>query len=422
MRICLLNQTFFPETQATAQQLTDLAQYLVAQGHEIWVISDRNGYEDRRKRLPAAETHEGIRIVRVASTRFGRGSFWLRAIDGLSFQFSVFLKLFALPTPDLLVSFTSPPLIGVVAGLYCRLAGVRLIQWLMDVNPAAAVAVGYLHPRARVTRLLEWAFERSLSVSRKIVVLDRWMQRRVEAMGVPPERMVVVPPWPAHDHDEDLGADPAGARRFRARHGLEGKFVVLFSGNHSIVHPLDTVLAAALAMRGDPSVVFLFIGGGLRVEEVRAFREHHGLENITQLPPQRREGLGESLASADLHVVVMGEAVNGLVHTSKVYGILATGLPFVAVGPRDSHLGDLIRECPSGFRVDHGDPSGFAEIIRLARGLSAQEKLRIRDTSLAFLKNRYSRARSLETFRAAVLGESRASGTVASDVVRQASG
>ena len=36
----------------------------------------------------------------------------------------------------------------------------------------------------------------------------------------------------------------------------------MYSGNHSPCHPLDTVLQAALGMRSDPNVAFVFIGGG----------------------------------------------------------------------------------------------------------------------------------------------------------------
>jgi len=44
MRILLLNQTFHPDVQATAQHAGDLAGALVRLGHEVTVIAGRRAY------------------------------------------------------------------------------------------------------------------------------------------------------------------------------------------------------------------------------------------------------------------------------------------------------------------------------------------------------------------------------------------
>src|SRR5690606_4951397 len=147
----------------------------------------------------------------------------------------------------------------------------------------------------------------------------------------------------------------------------------LYSGNHSIAHPMDTILETALALRNDPDILFLFIGGGLRESDVRQFKAKHALRNIRQLPYQPPEQRQESLSCADLHVVVMGENMSGLVHTSKVYGILSTGRPYVFVGPGASHVVDLLGECPYGFHVEHGDIAGFLEILDRTKALGPSE-------------------------------------------------
>ena len=72
------------------------------------------------------------------------------------------------------------------------------------------------------------------------------MAERLSQKGVPPEKLVVIPPWP---QDDAIAFNPQGAEDFRNRHGLEDKFVVMYSGNHSPCHPLDTLMHAALRMR-----------------------------------------------------------------------------------------------------------------------------------------------------------------------------
>jgi hypothetical protein len=55
-----------------------------------------------------------------------------------------------------------------------------------------------------------------------------------------------------------VGYSSSGREAFRKTHGLEGKFVVMYSGNHSPCHPLDTLLDAALESTRASEREFLF--------------------------------------------------------------------------------------------------------------------------------------------------------------------
>lgn len=384
MKILFLNQTFYPDQTATSQQLVDLAKFLMEQGAEVSVVASQRAYEAPEKKFPAFEIWNGIRIYRVGSTGFGKRKFFYRLIDGFTFELSLLWKLLRVPRHDVVVSFTSPPLVGVLGAFIAKLRRSRSVQWLMDVNPDAAIAVGYLKDTALPTRFFKALFNWSLRQSDLMIVLDRWMREKIERHGISKEKIAIIPPWPVHEppvaFEEGLGES------FRREHGLSGKFVVLYSGNHSVVHPLDTLLNAALTMRDRKEVVFLFIGGGLRSVDVRLFKEKHKLDNMVQLPHQPRERLRETLASGDLHVVVMGDAVAGLVHTSKIYGVLATGRPYLFIGPKKSHVGDLISACPYGFQVENGDVEGTIRTIDKTRTLGKDDLQLYSRQNVGYLK------------------------------------
>lgn len=410
MKILLLNQTFYPDRVATAQHLTDLAEYLARKGCEVTVLSARRNYENPKHVHLRRECYRGIQIVRASSTGFGKSHFFLRLIDALTFEFSLLFAALRLPRHDVVLSFTSPPLIGFVGLLIALIWRRKSVQWLMDINPDIAYSLRFLDPESPVSKLLTWALEFSLSKSDAVVVLDRCMKEKALQHGVPIERIHVIPPWPVHDyHVESRGYPKENA--FRKEHGLSGKFVILYSGNHSIVHPLDTLLEAALRLSDDDRIVFAFIGDGTRVEQVREFTERHSLKNILQLPRQPRERLGESLTFADMHVVVMGDAVNGLVHPSKIYGVLATGRPYVFIGPKNSYVGDVLRECPYGFQVDHSDPEGLVAVICQAMSLS-EEELNAYHQNMRYVAEHFSQRRSMEILTRDILGLSLAQDTV----------
>ena len=367
MRVLLLNQTFYPDVVATAQVLSDFAVGLVERGHHITALASQRAYDNPALRFPARETWRGVEIQRLPSAGFGKGALWRRAADFGFFSAVTTLRLLTLPRYDAVVALTSPPLVSYLAAWFCRLRGAKLFYWVMDMNPDEAVAAGWLREGSLPTRALEVMSRFSLRQSHRVIALDRYMKDRIVAKGVPAERVVVIPPWA---HDEAVRFDEEGRAKFRAAHGLTDKFVVMYSGNHSPVHPLTTLLEAARKLAGDPRFHFCFVGGGSEHPKVKKFAEENGLKNILCLPYQPLNELAGSLSAADLHTVVMGDPFVGMIHPCKIYNILTVGAPVLYIGPEPSHLADILAGMggsPHTARVAHGDvDEAIAHIQRIA--------------------------------------------------------
>jgi len=374
MRILLLNQTFYPDVASTAQHAADLASALAAAGHEVTVIASRHAYDSPSQLFARSETWRGVRILRIRSTTFGKSAHWRRALDFASFTLASAFRLALLRNFDVVIALTSPPLISAVAALYVRTRGGSLVSWIMDLNPDEAIAAAALRETSLLARGLSRLLKFSLSASAAIVVLDRFMRDRIVAKGLPDARIFILPPW---SHDSVVNYDPGAGDRFRAAHGLSGKFVVMYSGNHSPCHPLDTVLHAAREMAAGPDVAFLFVGGGSEFRKVREFAAAHSLSNVQCLPYQPLESLAGSLSAADLHLVVMGDAFVGIVHPCKIYNILATGCPYLYVGPSPSHVTEVANGAPAGeaWLARHGDVEGVVACIRQAAALGQRRCL-----------------------------------------------
>ena len=323
---------------ATAQQLTEAARGLVERGHEVTVISSRHGYDDPRWRFAPRERWNGIEIIRLRSINLGKTKAWRRMLNFASFSLACALRLSVTRPYDAVVALTSPPLISWVASLFTRIKGGRLVFWVMDLNPDEAIAAGWIRPNSMTARLLGTLLNSSMSHAERIVVLDRFMKDRIKAKGIPEEKISIIPP----SSNDSVHFDQQGREEFRKLHKLSGKFVVMHAGNHSPCHSLDTLLEGAAQLRARDDIVFCFAGGGSELNKVKEYAGAERLENILCLPYQPQEMLGALLSAADLHVVVMGEAFRGIVHPSKIYNILATGLPFLYIGPKESHMGDII--------------------------------------------------------------------------------
>jgi len=374
LRFLLLNQTFHPDVVSTAQHLTDLALGLAGRGHEVSVVTGRRAYDRPEICFPREEHWRGIRICRISSTGFGKAARWRRAADFTSFLAACGWRLARLPRHDAVVALTSPPLISFLGAWVARLQGSRFFYWVMDFNPDEAVAAGWLKRGSLATRVLEAMSRFSLRRAEKVIALDRFMGERVLAKGGAPERIVVLPPW---SQDAEVRFDPAGRERFRQAHGLEKKFVVMYSGNHSPCHPLDTLLQAAEQLEGDRSIVFCFIGGGSEFARVRRWAEQGDHKQLLSLPYRPLDELAGSLSAADLHVVVMGDAFVGLVHPCKIYNILAVRGPVLYIGPPLSHISEIAEKASDTLvclPARHGDVATVVAHIRKARDAVVQSR------------------------------------------------
>ena len=367
MKILLLNQTFYPDVVSTAQHLSELATGLVERGHQVTVVTGRRPYDSPDRQFAAHEEWRGVTIFRVFSTRFGKRAKWHRALDFASFILSSCVRLAILPRQDLVIALTTPPLISFIGAWRAKLWGARFGYWVMDMNPDEAIAAGWLRADSLAGRLLERMSRFSFGRSDCIIALDRFMRDRIVAKGVTPGKILVLPPW---SQDHDVRFDAPGREHFRQQHGLNGKYVVMYSGNHSPVHPLDTLMAAAERLSTDPAFVFCFVGGGSEFKRVKAWAEAGKRANVICLPYQPLAQLSGSLSAADAHVVVMGNVMLGLVHPCKIYNMLSVGAPVIYIGPEPSHVTEILNQPGQGHpwcSVRHGEGDLLAEQIQKLR-------------------------------------------------------
>jgi colanic acid biosynthesis glycosyl transferase WcaI len=356
MKLLVISQVFWPDTASTAQHLFDLAEELTEEGHDVTVYCSRYAYENNNIKFPLSENHLGIQIRRIHNTGFGKKYLVGRLIDFASFNFLLFFRLLILKKKsyDSVIGMTSPPLVSLLGVYLARRKKMKFIYWVMDLQPELAIASGLVKKNSFLARLLERIGNYIIRNADAIIVLDKYMRDYILKRGGNKEHIYIVPIWPAMEEKYE------GSRMenpFRIENQFEERLVVMYSGNHSYVHPLDTLLNAILRLQSDPHFLFVFVGGGVRKKDVTAFVEEHELKNIIQLPYQPRENIHLSLGSSDVQVVIMGEEQVGFTHPNKIYGAMYLGKPVLYIGPDNSHITDILRESEGNIMVKHGQSS-----------------------------------------------------------------
>jgi len=364
MRLLVLNQYFHPDVAATGQLLTELCVSL-AREHEVQVITGFPTYdplEPRRRRLFAREDMEGVRVLRVYTWRGSRKTLVSRAATYGTFLLSALLAGLLVRRPDVLMTWTDPPLVPFVGWMIALARRRPLVIVVQDLYPEVAVRLGTLrHPW--LIRAANALLRLPLRRAARVIAISEGMRRRLMEKGVPTERILVIPNWA----DGRAIVPCERTNPFARAHGLDRARVVLHSGNVGLVQDFETLLRCAERLRaqgGLDGVKIVIIGDGAGKRRLQREAAARRLTNVLFLPYQPKERIKYSLASADVAVILLKPGLEGYVEPSKVYAIMASGRPFVAAIGSGSEVARIARTHDCGVIVPPRQPEALAEALR----------------------------------------------------------
>jgi len=368
-------QVFHPDSQATSQLFSSLMQKLAANGHDIHVYCGYPNDPALRVGCVKYDNHAGFRITRCGWKLSGKKSLWARALVYFSFLTEVLLRLLFAPRGRLNFGVTNPPFVAWILWLVRKLKGAPYIFMLLDVHPEGIIADGLLKANgvpARIWRALNLHAYRS---ARQLVILGRDMHAVLtQQYDIDSSRITYIPHWSAVEVPAPLTIDQS---KFSPLWGLDGKFVVQYSGNMGLWHDMDTFVRAAALLKSEHNILFIFIGGGMREGPAKALAAELGADNIAWKPFVTLDDLAHSLSACHVALLSLKNHLKGVAVPCKFYGILASGRAVLALVPSDSEIDITIREHQCGEVIEPGDASGLAEAIRRLR----DDSMRVRQLS-----------------------------------------
>ncbi|HKB14047.1 MAG TPA: glycosyltransferase family 4 protein [Vicinamibacterales bacterium] len=367
MRICFFNRSYWPDQAATGQLLTELAEDLVAQfADEVTVVAGRalhcaNGDDTTGNGIGPVtrEEHRGVAIRRANGTRLRPRRFAARAANYVSYFAAATVASFGVGRPDVVVSLTDPPIVGLTALWAARRAGARFVFLCEDIFPEVGALVEDFRSET-VNASLDRINRHLLASADAIVALGERMRRRlVDEKGADPRRVHVIHNW------ADCEAIVPGSKdnEFSRINGLADRFVVMHSGNVGLSQNLEVLIAAADRLRGRARLTIAIVGNGSKREALQQLAAERRVDNVLFLPYQPKELLHDSFAAADAFVVSLKAGLEGFIVPSKLYGILAAGRPYVAAtDPSCEPAAIAAQEC-CGVVAAPGDPDALAAAI-----------------------------------------------------------
>lgn len=355
-RVIFAEQFYYPDGWGGAQLPRDITTDLALAGWRVDVVCGSDPYVPVVGEAQPDPASAGVRIRRVA--RLLPGDIKRFKVIRQCWYYAIAIPLLLFSRASIYVVQTNPPLIVPIAALVAFVRRHPLVIIAQDLYPEVLFAHGVVSREGAFGRTLGWLFRWSYRRAMKVISLGPYMSTRLARKGVNPARIAEISNWATGDESVVKGA----ANKLRKEWGLEGKLVVLYSGNLGIAHDVETPIAAvAKALASVPNLALVFVGKGSRTTEALSLVAQYGIKHAVQFRPfVPFELLPHSLGLADIALVTLRPGFEGLVVPSKLLGHLCRGIPTCYVGP-PSDIEHLITESGGGFCVANNDVGALGD-------------------------------------------------------------
>ncbi len=357
--ILFINQHYHPDIAATGQLLRDIAEDLAAQGFVVTVLTGPPLYT--RVKAPWREVLRGVRVVRTRSFAFRSLRLPAKLLNWISYYVMVLLHGIFIRRHDIVMALTTPPYIGFVGWIIARVKRAKFVLNVQDLYPevlaAAKVKASFLAP-------LFVPFSKVLYLlCDKIVVIGDVMADRILTSNprLPEHRVTVIENWA---DGKEIAPRGSSENPYRERWGISSGFVILYSGNMGRAHSFEVLYELMRRYRGNPDVLFLFIGGGPKERNIRFFCRINDIKNVQFHAYVPRSDLTYTYALGNLGIITMEEGTEGLVVPSKFYAYAAAGLPVLCLSSPMTDLRRHIRAPWGAITKDADEAFRFVEEIR----------------------------------------------------------
>lgn len=291
---------------------------------------------------------------------------------------------------DAVVVSNMPIVSALIVWGACLLRRSQRILWLQDLQSGLAGGVlGESSLVARLARKLEALVVRSST--RVLAISDRLGEECLD-WGLHPDRLKVLPNWPAVDRLPMLGR----TNRWSAEQGLdEHRLRFLYSGTLAKKHTPALLLDLAQAAPQHDLVVVSEGDGANWLSEALAARQ---LDNVHLFPYQPFDRLAEVLASGDILVGLLNEPAGNFSVPSKFLSYLCAGRPILASMPSDNDATRMVvDDACAGIVTDPATPNRFVEQGLLLMA-DAERRHQLGANARHFAEQRFSRDSAVRRF------------------------
>ena len=374
MRVLMLSQWYDPQP---ASMMTSLAWALRDQGHEVHVLTglpytQAGSYADGyRLRWRYREEVDGIKVTRVPLYPSHDRSGVRRTLTYTSFAVAATLiGVPSVPRPDVVYVYHPPATNGLPSLMLRLFRGAPFVYHIQDLWPDTLRATGMVKNPLVLSLVGAWCHQ-VYRAAKQLIVISPGFKKRLIERGVPENKIAIVYNW---SRDLGLAHREPDESVLQSLQALHRNFIIMFAGNMGMAQGLEAVIdAARLLLYEQPEIRFVFIGPGVKVDELKRYALERGAYNVVFLPPQSPLQMPRVFSFADVLLVhLRDDPLFEITIPSKTQDYLRAGKPILMAVRGDA--ADLVRQSKAGLICEPENPRSLADAARALFNMSEAER------------------------------------------------
>lgn len=414
-KILIYAHYYTPDTASTGQLLQELAEGMLDK-FDITVICTVPSYlgsieEKYKTKRFYRENINGVDIIRVRVSEFNKTNKLSRIKSIASYFFYARKATQMIENIDYIFAISQPPILGGLLGVYGqRKKNAKFIYNIQDFNPEQVKAVDYSKNKLIISFMM-MLDKYSCKKSDLIITVGQDLVETVEKRfaGKKTPKSVMINNWIDEKKIYPLEASHPKIIEFKKKYGLDGKFIIMYSGNIGLYYDLENLMKVVEKFKNAKTmdgreVVFTFVGAGSVLDKLVLYKKEKRMDNVVFIPYQNKADLVYSLNAGEVHLCVNAKGIKGVSCPSKYYGIAAAGKSILAVLEQGSEIRNIIEKTQGGLCSEPGDYQRLEKNIAWFIENAGNEKivamgLRGRE----YLLNNLTRSVSVEKYVEAIL-------------------
>jgi glycosyltransferase involved in cell wall biosynthesis len=360
MRILIFNQYFWPENF----RINDIALSFKKLGYDVEVLTGKPNYPEGKifNNYSIAGTQKEvwneIPIHRIPLLPRGNGTALALFFNYISFILSgIFLAPFVLKFRKFDIIFvygTSPIFQSLPASFYGFLKKVPVLLYVQDLWPESLEATGHIRNK-NLLNIIKILVQFTYARVDLILTQSKSFKRQIS---------LLVKSTPIHYCPNSV-SDKFYNKSFlkvKLPQAFHSGFNILFTGNVGHAQSMETIINAAILLKGYKDIKIIIVGDGSKSEWLRKEISKINLTNVYLLGSFKEDLMPHFMHSASaLLVTLSNKPIFSLTIPNKIQAYLASGKPII--GSLNGEGAQVIRLSKAGFAVPAEDSVSLSKVI-----------------------------------------------------------
>lgn len=356
MNILYIHQYFVTPQQSGGTRSYWIAQELIKNGHQVTMIT--SNMKTHQESVREEKIIDGIKVIYFKKYYDQSRSVFKRLNAYLKFVIKSLKEASKQKNVDLIIATSTPLTIGITALYMRKIKKVPYVFEVRDLWPEAPIQLG-IFKSPWIIIPLRWFEKKIYQNANHVIALSPGMQDGV-LKYLPIEKTSVIPNMSKIDK---FWNRPINFELLKELKLEEETFKIIHFGALGMSNAANTIIESAKFFKEDPSVQFLFVGGGSEEENLKQMCTNYELTNVRFYGKVAMRKLSEMVNLCDVSIVSFKDLP--ILYTNspnKFFDSLSAEKPIIVNSA--GWTKDIVEEHNCGYYVNPNNPEDLVQKIK----------------------------------------------------------